>query len=89
MRRGRGLDQFWWVIAACSIVQTKLEPELEEEIKLQATERVAELYRRMLAYMETGSSTLQGDMPPLEGGASADGTWVSMVSVLQYLILNL
>lgn len=84
MRRGRGYDQFWWVSAACSIVQAKLEPELEQEIKLQATGRVAELYRRMLAYRETEPTTLQeGDMPSMEGEVNADGTWVSAVSGLQ------
>jgi hypothetical protein len=80
MRSGRGYDHFWWVSAACSIVQAKLEPELAEQIKLQATERVAELYRRKLAYTETVSTMVQeGEIPPLEDGGNAEGTWVSVV----------
>lgn len=80
MRSGRGYDHFWWVSAACSIVQAKLEPELAEEIKLQATERVAMLYRRKLTYTETGSAMLrEGDLPPMEDSGNAEGNWVSSV----------
>jgi hypothetical protein len=79
MRQGRGYDHFWWVSAACAIVQAKLEPELAEEIKLQATDRVAELYRNKVAYTETGSLTLpEGEIPPMQG-SNAEGTWVSVV----------
>lgn len=81
MRQGRGYDHFWWVSAACSIVQVKLEPELAEGIKLQTTERVAELYRKKLAHMETDSAILQeGHTHPVENGGNSDGTWISLVS---------
>jgi hypothetical protein len=80
MRQGRGYDHFWWVSAACSIVQVKLEPELAEEIKLQTTERVAELYRKKLAHMETDSILQEGHTHPVENGGNSDGTWISLVS---------
>jgi hypothetical protein len=88
MRQGRGYDHFWWVSAACSIVQVKLEPELAEEIKLQTTERVAELYRKKLAHMEAESAVLQeGHTYPVENGGHSDASWVSLVSGLPFLEL--
>ena len=79
MRLGRGYDQFWWVSAAYSIVQAKLEPGLAEEIMLQATERVTELYRKKLAHMETDSLMLhEGDMTSMESGGNTEGTCISV-----------
>jgi hypothetical protein len=79
MRLGRGYDHFWWVSAAYSIVQAKLEPELAEEIKLQATERVAELYRKKLAHIETNSLTQhEADTASMHNNESTEGNWTSV-----------
>jgi hypothetical protein len=48
MRRGRGLQQAWYVSVAWSLVEMKMDPERAPTIKAQATERVAALYRSIL-----------------------------------------
>jgi hypothetical protein len=84
LRRGRGYHQFWWVTAACSLVQAKLEPGRAGELTLQATERVAELFRKTLEHMKnvpTEPVPMQaGDLPSTEGGMQIGGTWISVVS---------
>ena len=89
MRLGRGYDHFWWVSAACSIVQTKLEPELAEEIKLRATERVAELYRKKMTHMERDSVPLHdGDVSSMESSGDTEATWISVSSLLIFLSIS-
>jgi hypothetical protein len=52
MRRGIGYHQFWYISAACSLVQTKLDPETAMTLRLLATERVYNLYRKGLETFE-------------------------------------
>lgn len=79
MRRGRGYDQFWWVSAGCCAVQVRLEPELTDELKFQATERVAELYRKKLEHtVMVPQGSAAGS--PAEGGGQVAVTWPWVVS---------
>ena len=48
MRRGQYLRDYWYVSAACSFVEMNLDPERTATCKLQSTERVARLYKRIL-----------------------------------------
>jgi len=55
MRRGRGLQQYWHVSAACSLVELKMDHIHTATARQTATDRVAKLYQRILDSWEKES----------------------------------
>lgn len=68
LRIGDGLHDYWFVSAARSLVEMRLSPERAATFKLQATERVATLYKRILDSSE--KETIPQKPPGLLPGTS-------------------
>lgn len=77
MRPGRGQHLFWFISAAYSLVQSKITPEHSDVCKLQATERVAKLYYKMLAFREDTSRPFRTSATGY-GGSGSGSTIPSM-----------
>ena len=59
MRPGRGSEYFWYVSAAISLADTQFRPTQSEDMKRQATDRVAKLlYKTLSLQDDPGEETL-------------------------------
>jgi hypothetical protein len=82
MRQEGGLYFYWHVSAAYGLVQSKLDHESSASSKLEATDRVAELYHKMLAFQEAAPEKPPPTMaipsaavPRSEAGFQFPGSW--------------
>lgn len=85
LRTGCGLRLYWYVSAACGLVETKRNPDRIAEMKLEATERIAILYQKM---MDAWEHEIKSQNPPILSTGTAqtpdpnNGAWYYSASVL-------
>lgn len=86
MRRGEGFQYYWHVSAAWGLVQSKLGHESFDDMKVQATDRIAKLYHKVLAFQEgpRKPSTIppSAALPQPTGGLNMPGSWLYSANIL-------
>lgn len=85
MRQGEGLYFYWHVSAAYGLVQSRLDHERSASLKLEATDRIAKLYHKILAFQEgpKNPATIPSTaLPRSEAGFNSPGSWFYSANVL-------
>jgi hypothetical protein len=86
MRRWEGFQYYWHVIAACGLVQSRLGNESFEDVRVNAIDRIAKFYHRVLAFQE--GPEIPPTIPPftaiprVQGGQTAPNSWYYSANVL-------
>jgi hypothetical protein len=86
MRRGEGFQYYWYVSATYGLVRLRQGQESFDAAKVQATDRIAKLYHKVLAFQEgprKPSTKPPSTAPPiLKGGSTAPASWYYSANML-------